>query len=244
MRKKIWRHDGRFFDCSNSFKSIRYLTYVLYLRIFVIQIGPNRGSHLKKATRMSDEEDESNCVADGDGPESDARRRRLCNERKQQISPDKEPPPRRPNIDTAPRSLGKFNKYPIKRRPRPFPTMKPPRRQPTSVGQKRPRLSETYRSTSKEPFVNQQSTIEPVIHINPKLIKKFIEKSIKLTSNPSNVASQSLKPAATMTIVRLVTECIEDDSKRDEKMNKVLVTRLLERLEQNGFTETHMPQEL
>lgn len=110
----------------------------------------------------------------------------------------------------------------------------------------------------------------PVIFINPNFIKKFIEKSIELTSSTSNSNHQqhhnsplafprnhvhslhtankmtankmieeidfktspkeALQAASTMAIIRLVTECIEDDSKRDEKLNKTLAARLIDSL--------------
>lgn len=41
---------------------------------------------------------------------------------------------------------------------------------------------------------------------------------------------ESLKAASTMAIIRLVTECIEDTRKRDEKLNKTLVSQLIDKL--------------
>lgn len=91
----------------------------------------------------------------------------------------------------------------------------------------------------------------PVIFINPNFIRRFIAKSINLASSREPSSSQtsvtippsvikdidfksssqeSLKAACTMAVIRLVTECIEDSNKRDEKFNKILVSRLLEGL--------------
>lgn len=91
----------------------------------------------------------------------------------------------------------------------------------------------------------------PVIFINPNFVRRFIAKSINFASSrepsssqtsvtiPSNVikdidfknsSEESLKAACTMAVIRLVTECIEDSNKRDEKSNKILVSRLLEGL--------------
>lgn len=109
----------------------------------------------------------------------------------------------------------------------------------------------------------------PVIYINPKFIKKFIEKSMKLSANctsskntpsqmdnnsiPNDTSRQNtpstsqitnsieqiefkscpkkcLQAASTMAIIRLVTECIQDDSKRSESLNKILISRLIDNL--------------
>lgn len=99
--------------------------------------------------------------------------------------------------------------------------------------------------------IKKEQPIGPVIFINPNLVRKFIAKSINLASNREQTSSQtsftitssviqdidfknssqeSLKAACTMAIIRLVTECIEDSNKRDEKFNKILVSRLLEGL--------------
>lgn len=99
--------------------------------------------------------------------------------------------------------------------------------------------------------IKKEQPLGPVIFINPNLIRRFIAKSINLASNRESTSSQSslivspdvikdidfknspkdsLKAACTMAIIRLVTECIEDSNKRDENFNKVLVSRLLERL--------------
>lgn len=121
--------------------------------------------------------------------------------------------------------------------------------------------------------IQNEEPIGPTIFINPKMIKKFIGKSIELASSsasqPANASTsqakssyydtknistlpttattlsapnfidnidlktsprESLQAAATMAIVRLVTECIRKDNKRDEKLNKILVARLIDQL--------------
>lgn len=103
-----------------------------------------------------------------------------------------------------------------------------------------------------------------VIFINPKFVKKFVEKSLKLNQqtdshdaqkvgenspnfthniNFETIPKDCLHTAATMTVIRLVTECIQDDHKRDEKQNKVLVSRLIETLDINRkkCTEQEVP---
>lgn len=98
-----------------------------------------------------------------------------------------------------------------------------------------------------------------VIYVDPKIIKKFIEKSMKLSDpnlvdanargirpnrftktyvNSSSIDTVDFKTCSkdlvmagcTMAIIRLVTECVQDDKKRDEKLNKILVSRLMSKL--------------
>lgn len=138
-------------------------------------------------------------------------------------------------------------------------------------------------TTSKEPEVAKDSSRRPVIYINPKFVKRFLEKSLELASlNDANnsirslatnkssldnndaasrsanqtlcMASElvpipsssstnmiedidfktkpreSLKAASMMAIIRLVTECIEDTRKRDENLNRTLVSQLIDKL--------------
>lgn len=129
------------------------------------------------------------------------------------------------------------------------------------------------------PLVNNQTMLAqssrkdppkgPVIYVNPRFIKKFIEKSIKLSADfPSlavatnhadnnsipndtsrhNTPSTSrvyesidqiefktcskkcIQAACTMAIIRLVTECIQDDKKQNESQNKILISRLIDNL--------------
>lgn len=55
-------------------------------------------------------------------------------------------------------------------------------------------------------------------------------KSSDAQSNRCSISKESLQAASTMAVIRIVTECIENDIKRDEKANKVLISRLLSEL--------------
>lgn len=201
------------------------------------------------AANSPDKEPSSTSDDDGDSGEDDMtadRRRRLCIERTHQI--DEEPKTKRLKVE---RNNHRTNYRRARQR---------------ATDCMRPQTS--YRRPVQQ--VQQSHRKDHIIHINPKFIKKFIEKSMTMTSansseagpwpsttrakpeNPGMPSSAStassaqaratnmienidfktspheaLLAASTMAVIRLVTECIENDKKRDEKMNKVLVSRLI-----------------
>lgn len=135
----------------------------------------------------------------------------------------------------------------------PYPLARPcPIRRPSMPYGTRPKPQSdaNRRCITKKVFntTNQPAPHDTVIYVNPKFIKKFLLKAMVMMY-PTDVAKQvvtnrepvdslsfqhypadALQAAATMYIVRLVTECIEDDSERDEKSNKVLSTRLMSKM--------------
>lgn len=232
-------------------------------------------------------ETDSHLSEDDEGPSgedeslADARRRRFCNER-QHDSSRAEPSQRAKRLKSsdsakpAESSTTKYTKPPaINRRPKQIPRFGPHlrhhqrtrhlsyREKPhshQSTKQDQSSVKKTYTSQTRT-FKSTPSTASygTVIHINPKFIQKFIEKSRELSSDgPTETSSASqtdttvdsisdktqgtalqrfgayprstLQASAAMATIRLVTECIEDDSKRDEKMNKLLAIRLVEQL--------------
>lgn len=186
-------------------------------------------SKLEASPLVSEEDDYS-----GDDDRSGEGRRRFCIERKHRLEPA-EPisttKPKRAKTVTR-QARPEHDKYMGKRR--------------KVYKEQRQRQIITINCT---PIKNEP--LGPVIFINPNLVKKFIAKSINLASSTAQTSSQtsftlssdvikdidfksspeeSLKAACTMAIIRLVTECIEDCNKRDEKFNKILASRLLEGL--------------
>lgn len=225
----------------------------------------------KNSSLTSDEEDD--CSED-DEKSSEGRRRRFCIERKLQQQQQTGPSgskPKRSRLDQTDQHKSK---------PQINYVRTSERRKKVRVDN-RPSSAKVFQTANnnKPERIKQQQIQppqelqEPVIYINPKFIKKFIEKSIKLThpstssatttdqrtsvksntdssSTSHNIISpasssmiedidfktssrESLQAASTMAIIRLVTECIEDDNKRDEKLNKTLVSRLIDGLSSN-----------
>lgn len=195
-----------------------------------------------------------------------ARRQRTSHERLKQPEPDDDQP--RPIEVITDSDRSRANNYYIPRASR--------RRQQQHHGQphhpqqhhlqpSHPQQHNPQRHQSQEyqkvipvpiapPEKKEQETKGSVIFINPKFVKKFIEKSIKLTSSSSTATNsssasmidnidfktspkESVQAASTMAIIRLVTECIEDDSKRDEKLNKILVSRLVTAMQNSVPTD-------
>jgi hypothetical protein len=137
--------------------------------------------------------------------------------------------------------------YPVARGPLPRRSFQP------SYGTrtKRPSNGE-QRCTTKKVFntTNQPVPHDTVIHINPLFIKRFLKKAMIMqhATDPdtkqlaTSMADDSfsfkqspedaLQAAATMAIIRLVTECIEVDLKRDEKANKILAGRLMQQMKE------------
>lgn len=190
--------------------------------------------------------------ASGEEGETNDRRRRFCIERRQDLE-TKEPSTKRSKTETIDRNkLENYHRNTGRRRPRVF----------------------VNREVNHFPSARERMKLEhpkgPVIFINPNFIKKFVEKSIELSSSklqscssPSSKSShgqpattsasklnenidfrtcprESLQAAAAMAIIRLVTECIENARKRDERLNKVLVKRLIDALDRHGNQETKM----
>lgn len=200
-------------------------------------------AHLSAST--SEEDDSS-----GDDELSTSRRGRFCIERK---------------LEPEPVSIVSN----ISRRPKPLNQLKP-RFQQLAAAKRRKVPNYQHDNMIDTSKLNKQPP-QSVIYLNPKFIKRFIEKSIKLTSSStadssvqtrnhvddsnelkiapkpimideidfSTSSKESIQAASTMAIIRIVTECIEDDSKRDERLNKVLISRLINRL--NGQGETNEP---
>lgn len=119
---------------------------------------------------------------------------------------------------------------------------------------------------------------EPVIYINPKFIRKFVDKSMQLSSDKALASSsecsqhmqrfsktfnrkskmiesannsqaldmnsipvQTLQAVSAMVVVRLVTECVQNDSKRDERLNKVIAARLVDAIKQRHISGSIEP---
>lgn len=233
---------------------------------------------LQESTNASDEDDEQS--GEDDSMTADARRRRFCNER-QHVSPDGTEiniTPKKfkyteeisttigndirryskPSANSRVSKSVPFTKLRVRSHHRPHIKQPVSRHLPSDPSS----VKKTYKpqlgigDSSKSIFISKA----PVIFINPKFIKKFVDKSLKFSSNPlgdmtsietqqegvetnavdREIAMQesclgicpknSLQAAAMMTVVRLVTECIEDVSKRDEKMNRELANRILENM--------------
>lgn len=215
------------------------------------------------------------------------RRRRFCIERKQDSTPSSSKSTKKLRLDkpeTHPTYpiRDRFNEGRINGRRRksiqyPYSRQSfsnyPHRHQQSQQPIKRQGLSHIEAPPKLKPVLPKEKPEKgPVIFINPKFVKKFIEKSLKLASststsakcsstNKNSPASEGLNPptpttsvaipmideidfktsskeclqaASTMAVIRLVTECIEDDSKREEKLNKILISRLIDELDQHG----------
>lgn len=54
----------------------------------------------------------------------------------------------------------------------------------------------------------------------------------------NSIPVQSLQAASAMVVVRLVTECIQNNSKRDERLNKVIAARLVDAIKQKHVDES------
>lgn len=228
-------------------------------------------SNRSKDPPISDEDDCS-----GEDERIEDRRRRFCIERKQQLLPEEGSSKVKRPRTTANRGRGTLHPYhgrhPTRRR-RPF--LEPRHRSsrqiiPVEINDslsdfnKVNCINNRAKESINTALLNESNPTDPVIFINPKFIKRFVEKSIQLTitatqpnlskveSNSLNEAAtsaqtcmldeidfrkstrESLQAAATMAIIRLVTECIENDNKRDERLNKILVNRLIDTLVTHG----------
>lgn len=211
----------------------------------------------KSPTIVTDEED---CSEDNDRSE-DSRRRRLCNERKQPDAPPEGSKAKKQRTEAHHQSAILYNRN-MAKRPRPYIGPRPVGSRVMEAKKSQWKIYSKTRDTYASVSGSANAPQESVIFINPRFIKKFVEKSMKLgsmtttanlsshagteqTKSPAAATSsstvikdidfdscpqESLQAAATMTIVRLVAECIQDDYRRDERLNKVLIGRLMDKL--------------
>lgn len=147
--------------------------------------------------------------------------------------------------EIAPAPMACRRTYPMAR-PRPV-------RRPVVPYDMKPRLKPSGKRYTTRKVFNTTEDLGPhdsVIFVNPTFIKNFLKKAtlmmhppgqdskeaitdmpiedVKFTDSPAD----AIQAAATMAIIRLVTECIGDDSKRDEKCNKMLASRLMLKMEE------------
>lgn len=133
------------------------------------------------------------------------------------------------------------------------------------------RVKPTNTPTKNDPL--GKSPKKTVIYLNPEFVKRLVEKSTaylsrKIDINASSESTtmdllqsgnnsktldeidlkssdiETLRTASSMAIVRLVTESIRDDSKRDGSLNKNLAARLLNILTRTPETQPIQSQSL
>lgn len=203
----------------------------------------------------STDDDESS----GEGRDHNGRRRRFCIERRQDSEPTSgSSGTKRCRIDTIVRNrLGSYHRNTGKRRPRPHFDYPPYTHPQTCYPKPRPKfdvpkgpvifispnfirrfvgksieLSMQKRVQNSDLSTNTTSTFPdqraPTISVNTRV------ENVDFRTCQNDV----LQPAATMAVIRLVTECIEDARKRDERLNKALVARLMDALRRHGEQET------
>ena len=237
------------------------------------------------ADQAADDEDDIGSD-EGSGRNTGGRRLRFCNERQQTpttTSGTETPQIKKARLDSQ---AGRYARHSYPTRRRNLDTTKQPARKPYYVippqrthPSHRAKISSPNATTYFRPSssTNDLKPKDTIIHINPKFIKRFIEKSIQLNSLNATTSCQkqeqsqeeltatqmpqaikslakdkqsssskydfqdcsteSLQAAATMSVIRLVTECIEDDQKRDEKCNKLLAKRLIDQLTTKSVVE-------
>lgn len=103
--------------------------------------------------------------------------------------------------------------------------------------------SSNVTNNSTRNFAKFKSPMENTDLVNQKQSSNFASPSTSMVENSDfkTKPRETLKAASTMAIIRLVTECIEDTRKRDEKLNKTLVSQLIDKLinrDRGGHTAT------
>lgn len=198
----------------------------------------------------------------GDGRDHNGRRRRFCIERRQDLEPTSgSSGTKRCRIDTIVRNrIGSYHKNTGKRRTRPYFDYQAHQQthRPAAYPKPRPKLDppkgpvifispnfirrfveKSFELSMQKRFqTSDQSTATASTMANQKSSATFANDKVECVDFRT-CHNDVLQQAATMTVIRLVTECIEDARKRDERLNKTLVSRLIDALRKHGQQDKH-----